>query len=312
MKTMQVNSSLEGPVLVEREARNPEPASGQILIRVHAAGVTPSELRWYPTTHAVSGASRINAVPGHEFSGVVAAVGDGGGGFKVGDEVYGMNDWFADGATAEYCLTAPLSIAIKPRNLTHELAATVPIGALTAWQGLFDRAKLQPGQHVLIHGGSGAVGHFAVQLAHNHGAYVVSTASGQYAETVRQLGADEVLDYRTTRFETLLEDIDVVFDTVGGETLARSWDVLAPGGRMISIAADAEGATDQRVKDAFFIVEPNQSQLVTLTTLLEERRIKTFLKASFPFERSSEAYEGKSETKTGIGKFIISVIPTPQ
>ena len=121
-----------------------------MLICVYAAGVTPTELLWSPTTRTKQGEQRTRAVPAHEFSGVIAAVGKGAGGFNVGDEIYGMNDWFADGAAAEYCLTQPQNIARKPRTLTHELAATVPIGALTAWQGLFNRAKMQSGERVLI------------------------------------------------------------------------------------------------------------------------------------------------------------------
>ena len=158
-------------------AASPEPGEGELLIRVHAAGVTPTELGWYPTNYAKDGSPRKGAVPGHEFSGVVAALGKNANGFQEGQEVYGMNDWFADGATAEFCVTQAQSIALKPATLTYEEAATVPIGALTAWQGLLDRAKIQPGERVLVHGGGGAVGIFAVQLAHLHGAHVIATAS---------------------------------------------------------------------------------------------------------------------------------------
>ena len=165
-------------------------------------------------------------MPGHEFSGVVAAVGGEADGFKVGDEIYGMNDWFADGATAEFCLTQPQNVALKPKSLSHELTATVPIGALTAWQGLLDRAKILAGERVLIHGGAGAVGLFAVQLAHLHGAHVIATASAENAELVKQLGADQVIDYKASRFEDEVRNVDVVFDAVGGETLERSWGVL--------------------------------------------------------------------------------------
>src|SRR5262249_787889 len=163
---MRLNDAVDGPLLVAATLTQPQPADGELLIRVRAAGVTPTELLWYPTTHTKQGGVRTSAVPGHEFSGVIAVLGKGANDFSVGDEVYGMNDWFADGATAEFCLTQPQNIALKPKALTHELAATVPIGALTAWQGLFDRAKLQSGERVLIHGAAGAVGLFAVQLAH--------------------------------------------------------------------------------------------------------------------------------------------------
>ena len=145
MKAMRVNGSGQGPVLVAAELPEPQPAEGELLVRVQAAGVTPTELVWYPTTHTKEGGPRTNAVPGHEFSGVVAALGKGVHDFNVGDEIYGMNDWFADGATAEFCLTQPQNIALKPKSLTHELAATVPIGALTAWQGLINPRRCRPG-----------------------------------------------------------------------------------------------------------------------------------------------------------------------
>src|SRR5262245_58627452 len=174
---MRVNNAQPGPILVAAALPQPQPRDGELLIRVRATGVTPTELLWYPTTHTREGGTRAGAVPGHEFSGVIAALGEGVDGFNVGDEIYGMNDWFADGATAEYCLTQPQHVAIKPKALTHELAATVPIGALTAWQGLSNRAKMGSGERALIHGAAGAVGLFAVQLAHLQGAYVIATAS---------------------------------------------------------------------------------------------------------------------------------------
>src|SRR5271169_5495674 len=152
MRAMQVNNSTQGPALIATVVPRPRPGEGELLIRVCAAGVTPTELLWYPTTQKKDGTPRKGAVPGHEFSGVVAELGKNINGFEVGQEIYGFNDWFADGATAEFCLTTPQSIAGKPATLTHEAAATVPIGALTAWQGLLERAKIQPGERVLIQG----------------------------------------------------------------------------------------------------------------------------------------------------------------
>ena len=186
-----------GPDTIVAALTQPQPRDGELLIPVRASGVTPTELLWYPTTHTKEGRTRTSAVPGHEFSGVIAALGKGVNDFNVGDEIYGMNDWFVDGATAEFCLTQPRNIAPKPKSLTDELAATVPIGALTAWQGLFDRAKMQSGERVLIHGAAGTVGLFAVQLAHLQGAYVIATASADNTEFVKHLGADEVIDYKT-------------------------------------------------------------------------------------------------------------------
>jgi NADPH:quinone reductase-like Zn-dependent oxidoreductase len=307
MKAMQVNKVDQGPRLVLVELQKPEPGLGEILVHVHAAGVTTTELSWYPTTHTKSGTERPRAVPGHEFSGVITAIGKGVQDFEVGDEVYGMNDWYADGATAEFCITVPQNIARKPATLSHEAAASVPIGALTSRQGLIDRAKLEQGERVLIHGGAGAVGIYAVQLAHMRGARVITTVSTQDIEFVKRLGADEVIDYKASRFEKEVRDVDVVFDAVGGDTLDRSWGVLKPGGRMITIAADGEGTTDQRVRDAYFIVEPNQKQLVEIAKQLDAGYLRAFVKTTIPLNEASAAYSGAVRDKRGHGKIVISV-----
>ncbi len=307
MKALQLTSMQHEPRLIVEDLPRPEARDGEVLIRVYAAGVTPAELQWYPTTHTKEGAARIGAVPGHEFSGIVAALGGDVSGFQVGDAVYGMNDWFADGATAEFCVTAPQSIARKPTTLSHELAATVPIGALTAWQGLLDRAKIQPGERVLIHGGSGAVGLLAVQLACLHGAHVIATASGKNVEFVKKLGAVEVIDYQTARFEDTATGMDVVFDAVGGETLERSWNVLKPGGRMVTIASDSEGIAEQRVKDAFFIVEPSQQQLIEIAKLIDGNQLKTFVNAAVSLNEAAAAYYGELNIKRGYGKTVVNV-----
>jgi NADPH:quinone reductase-like Zn-dependent oxidoreductase len=177
--------------------------------------------------------------------------------------------------------------------VSHEEAASVPIGAPTAWQGLYERAKSENGERVLVHGGAGAVGLFAVQLAKLRGAHVVATASERNIEFVKELGADEVLDYTKVRFEETVREMDVVFDTVGGETLRRSGSVLKSGGRMITIAADVEGSADEREKKAFFIVEANAEQLRKIGDLLEEKRLRTVVDTVLPFSEASAAYAGK-------------------
>lgn len=269
----------------------PEPQSGELLIRVSAAGVTPTEKLWYPTTHYGDGSARPHAIPGHEFSGTVAAIGAGTTGYAVGDPVFGCNDWFAEGATAEFCIAQPSALAIKPASLSHVEAAAAPIGALTAWQGLHLRARLQKGDRLLIHGGAGAVGLFAVQLAHRAGAQVTATASKANVDLLKQLGAAEVIDYRASCFEDAGR-FDVVFDAVGGETLDRSWSVLNDGGRLVTIAADAESTNDPRVKSAFFIVEQNGAQLAELATLFDSGELRSFVKAELPLEDADGAYNG--------------------
>lgn len=307
MKAMVVNSAEDGPLLIPAEVPKPAPREGEVLIRVRATGVTPSELQWYPTTHTKEGGVRTQAIPGHEFSGEVAEIGRSVGSLKVGDEVYGMNDWFADGATAEFCVTKPENIALKPKWLCYEEAASVPIGALTAWQGLEDRAKVQKGERVLIHGAAGGVGVFAVQLARFCGAYVIATASARKKRFVTQLGAKEVIDYTETRFEEKVGPVDIVFDAVGGETLARSWGVLKAGGRMVTIASDSESAADPRVKNAFFIVEPNQKQLMEVAEQLDDGTLQAFFSAVVPLEDAAAAYGRTLGYKQGYGKVVISV-----
>lgn len=282
----------------------PEPQAGEILVQVIAAGVTPTEKLWYPTTHNADGTPRSKAIPGHEFSGIVSAVGEGVTDYRPGDRVFGMNDWFAEGATAEFCIAKPADIALKPSSLSSIEAASIPISALTAWQGLHDHAKLQKGERILIHGGAGAVGLFVVQLAKSLGAYVIATASGTNIDLLKQLRVDEVVDYRQQRFEDAGK-VDVVFDTVGGETLTRSWDVLGPNGRLVTIAADAEGATEPRVKDAFFIVELNGEQLAVIGKMFDSNQLKAFVKAELSLDEADHAYSG---TATGNpGKLVIRI-----
>jgi NADPH:quinone reductase-like Zn-dependent oxidoreductase len=307
MKTMRLSDSAQPPVLIEENIPRPQPRRGELLVRVYAAGVTPTELQWYTTTHRKNGERRSRAVPGHEFSGVIAAVGEDTAGFDTGQEVYGMNDWFSDGALAEYCITQPTSVAQKPPSLTHVEAASVPIGTLTAWQGLFDRARLQAGERVLVHGGAGAVGVFAIQLARFHGAHVTATASTRNLAFVSQLGAEQVIDYRAVRFEDNVREMDVVFDTVGGETLQRSWAVLKPGGRLITIAADSEATSDDRVKQAFFIVEPNHEQLTRIGELLEAGDLHPVVDAVLPLAQASTAYTGEVRQRRGRGKLVVAV-----
>jgi NADPH:quinone reductase-like Zn-dependent oxidoreductase len=277
--------------LVIGDLPQPRPGRDEVLVKVYCAAVTPTEFNWFPTLNTRKGEPRpFPIVLGHEFSGIVAEPGEAVSAPKVGDAVYGMNDWFADGAQAEYCVAPVTAIAPKPRTLDHAKSAVVPISALTAWQGLFDRCKLKGGERVLIHGGAGGVGVFAVQLARWHGAHVIATASAHNLDFVRSLGAHDVFDYETTHFNQLARDIDVVFDAVGGETLVQSWNVLRPGGRVVTIAAQSEAASDQRARDAFFIVESNRTQLDEVARLLDAGTIRPLVEAVFALAQAGEAY----------------------
>jgi NADPH:quinone reductase-like Zn-dependent oxidoreductase len=309
MKAMRyVQGDDSGTFELTKDAPKPDPGPGQILIQVSAAGVTPTELLWYPTHHQKDGSPRMAPIPGHEFSGVVETLGEGVDAFRVGEEVYGLNDWFEEGATADYCLTLPAFIATKPRRLSHEEAAAVPIGALTAWQGLHDRTQLQAGERVLIHGGSGAVGVFAIQLARIIGAEVITTASKRNEAFLKELGATQVIDYKEEDFTKVIDGpVDVIFDGVGGETLDRSWSLLKPGGRLTTIAAASEETADQRVKDAFFIVEPSHYQLCKIARQLDEGTLKVFVDAVVPLEEAPDAYAGKVKSRAGRGKVVVSL-----
>jgi len=271
----------------------PTPGDGEILVRVHAAAVTPSELLWVPTWTTRAGAPRpFPVIPGHEFSGTVHAVGPGTP-VAAGAAVFGMNDWFRDGVQAEFCVARAADVVAKPPSVDHAHAAATPISALTAWQGLIERGRLAAGERVLIHGAAGAVGLFAVQVAKWRGAHVIATASAHNVAFVRELGADEVIDYRAQRFEDAAGAVDVVFDTVGGETLAHSWDLLGPSGRMVTIAAAGEQTQEPRVRDAFFIVEANAQQLAAVADMMAAGRLRAVVSQVFALADVRAAYEHK-------------------
>ncbi len=275
-----------------------------MLVRVRAAAVTPTELLWAPTWTTRDGGPRpLPVIPGHEFSGDAAGLGEGVTAVGVGEAVYGMNDWFGDGAQAEYCLARAADVARKPVSVDHAHAAVTPISALTAWQGLFERARLAAGQHVLIHGAAGGVGLFAVQLARWRGARVTATAAAGNLDFVRGLGADEVIDYRAERFEERVRGVDAVFDTVGGDTLRRSWGVLKPGGRLVTIAASEEGSQDERTQAGFFIVEPRRAELEEVARLIDGGEVRPVVGAEFPLADALLAYRHKPAR----GKVVLRV-----
>jgi NADPH:quinone reductase-like Zn-dependent oxidoreductase len=306
MKAVRLYGSRGNARVVLEETPTPEIGEGQVLVRVHATAVTPGELEWYPTLHTPKGDPRSRQILSHEFSGVIEEVAAGITGLEKGDAVYGMNNWFMDGAAAEYCISTPTEIAPKPKALDHVHTAAVPISGLTAWQALFEHGRLEAGQKVLIHGGAGGVGSFAIQLAAWKGASVATTVSEANAEFVRGLGAAQVIDYQKSRFEEVVNDADVVLDLVGGDTLKRSFMAIKKGGRVVTVATNAESSEDPAVKGAFLIVETRREQLIELAKLIDAGKIRPIISEVFPLEKADQAYF-PVQKKAVPGKFVIRV-----
>jgi 2-dehydropantoate 2-reductase len=275
------------------EAPLPSLSEDDALVRVHALSITPSELHWSATYTSRDGTPRLPSIPGHDVSGVVERVGPRATATKVGDAVYGLTDFWRDGTAAEYVAVRADDLAPKPATLNHAQAATVPLSALTAWQGLFDHAALDRGQTVLVHGASGGVGTYAVQLARWCGARVIGTARAPDAGLLKDLGCDEVIDYSATRFEDQVAGLDVVLDTVGGDTLERSWRVLRRGGTLVTTAGNVNGENVPRygVRAISFLVEPRRSQLVEIGRLIDAGILLPIQEATFSLQGMREAYE---------------------
>jgi NADPH:quinone reductase-like Zn-dependent oxidoreductase len=303
---LERKSGPEGLVL--GEIPRPSPDAGEVLIKVYATTVMPSEFSWFPTFQLPSGAPRpFPVVLSHELAGEIEALGAGVNTFKVGDEVYGVNNWFANGAQAECCVAPAASVARCPETLDHVQSAVVPISALTAWQGLFERSNLKKGQRVLIHGAAGGVGAFAVQLAKWRGASVIAAVSRRNFDFVRSLGADVVIDYRAQRFEDESREVDVVFDAVGGDTLKRSWELLREGGKLVTVASQSADSAEQRVRDAFMLMQANGPQLAEIAGLIDAGTLLVYSQGAFPLVQARDAYERASQGNMR-GKIALSVV----
>ena len=291
MKAIYLNKQGEAEALVSGDIAQPVVADGQALVKVHATAIMPTELDWYTTFKTPSGEARaFPIVLSHEFSGTIASTGPNVSGWKAGEAVYGLNDWFINGAEAEFCVCAATGIARKPATLRHDEAAIVPISALTAWQGLFERIELERGDRVLIHGAAGGVGTFAVQLARWRGAHVIATASAHNIDFVRALGADEVIDYKAMRFEEVVRGVHAVFDTAGGETLRKSWGVLIKGGKLVTVSSQIEKSADQRSRDAFMLVRADGEQLEEIGNLIDAGELRVFQETAYPIADAKAAY----------------------
>ena len=250
-------------------------------------------------------------IPGWDLSGVVEEIDAGpaaAGRFKKGDEVYSVPDASRDGAYAEYIVVRESELALKPKSLHHIRAAAVPLAALTAWQSLFDTAQLQPGQRVLIHAGSGGVGHFAVQLAKWKGAHVLATASTKNQDLLRELGVDEPIDYTQQRFEDVARNIDTVLDTIGGETQERSWSVLKKGGVLLSLVQppSEEKAEELGVRAAFVAGHPSGAQLAEIAKMIDSGKLAPIIDRILPLSEARRAHE-LSQSGHVRGKIVLRV-----
>jgi NADPH:quinone reductase-like Zn-dependent oxidoreductase len=285
----------------------PAPGVDQVLVRVAAAGVGPWDALIREQKSAVNVALPITL--GSDFSGVVHSVGSDVEHFRAGDAVYGGTNSDFIGAYAEYVLASAKMIATKPKSLSFQEAASVPVVAVTAWQMLFDYAKAEAGQSVLIHAAAGSVGVYAVQLARRAGLHIFATASSKDISFVQSLGAGTVIDYKTTRFEDVVPQVDIVLDMVGGETGERSFRVLKPDGILVSVVSDAVRPPDApaSVRSVFFLVEITNERLEKLTELFNRGELKTRVGTVLPLDQARVAHEMLAGAPHAGGKIILNV-----
>jgi NADPH:quinone reductase-like Zn-dependent oxidoreductase len=248
-------------------------------------------------------------VLGWDVSGVVDAVGPEVRRLKVGDEVFSRSDIARDGAYAEFIVIKESEVALKPKAIDHIHAAALPLAGLTAWQTLFVAGGLVAGQRVLIHAAAGGVGHLAVQLAKWKGAHVIGTASAKNHDFLRKLGADQVIDHATVKFETATEPVDLVLDTLGGEIQERSWQVLKPGGILVSVVnpPSAETAARHGVRQAFVFIEPDAGQLAEIAALVDGEKLKVIVETILPLADATRGQE-LSERGHTRGKIVLRVV----
>jgi NADPH:quinone reductase-like Zn-dependent oxidoreductase len=307
MKAVQINEFGGRNVLMLNDIAIPTPTENEILIKVKSASVNPVDWKIREGYLQPLLNHTLPLTLGWDVSGEVAAIGENVTNFKIGDAVYSRPNIAKNGSYAEYQTVTADEVALKPNSLTWQEAAGVPLAALTAWQSLYELAKLQAGERVLIHAGSGAVGQFAIQLAKLRGAYVYTTTSSRNTELVKRLGADQAIDYRQEDFSELT-DIDVVFDTIGGDTQANSWKTLKQGGRLVSITQNPDEAiaTQYGVSAFFCFVQPNREQLAKLAEFADAGQLTVNIDSEFRLDQVAEAHE-RSETGRAQGKIIINV-----
>ncbi|MFI8325581.1 NADP-dependent oxidoreductase [Streptomyces sp. NPDC085529] len=296
-------------VLKEVTLPRPTPGPSEILVAVRAAGVNPTDWK-----HRAAGVflDRMPLVLGWDVSGVVEAVGFGVTLFKPGDEVFGMLPYpHGVGSHAEYVTGPARSFARKPADVDHVQAGALPLAALTAYQAIVDTAGIGPGRRVLIHAAAGGVGHLAVQIAKARGAYVIGTASAAKHDFVRSLGADEVVDYRTTDFRDVVRDVDMVLDPLSGDTRSRSLDVLRPGGLLVSLLPgtdpdEAAKAAARGVRVETLLVEADHAGMNAVADLVASGALRAHVEAVFPLADAAKAH-ALGETGRTTGKLVLTV-----
>jgi NADPH:quinone reductase-like Zn-dependent oxidoreductase len=303
MQAIQVHDYGGPEVLMLEKVQLPQPNADQVLIRVKAAGVNPADWKYRAGLYKQFMPLKFPWTPGLDGSGIVEAVGANVTTLKKGDEVYGI----IAGGYAEYALALANEVQLKPADLIFEQAAALPVGVLTAWGAVIETAKVETGQRVLVHGAAGGVGSYVVQLARWRGANVIGTASADNVDFVRSLGAETVIDYNATPFETVVRDVDVVIDTVGGDIPDRSWQVLRQGGVFVTIAARlADDAGAKHGVRAMAAGRASADKLQVISELLESKEIKPVVGAVFPLADAQKAQE-LSYTGHGRGRIILHI-----
>ncbi|MBV9749617.1 MAG: NADP-dependent oxidoreductase [Acetobacteraceae bacterium] len=297
-----------GPeVLQIEDVPVPEPRDDEVVVKVVAASINPVDYKTRSGSYPAVTEDQLPVTLGRDLSGTVELLGSRAHTLKKGDPIFAMLGRDR-GAYARYVLVKAVEMAAKPGNLDHIQAAAVPLAGITAWQGLFDHGGLRAGQRVLIHGGTGGVGHFAVQFAKARGATVLTTVAGDDKAFARELGADEAIDYKTQRFEDVARDIDVVFDLIGGETQERSWSVLKPGGIIVSTLAkpDEAKAKQHGARGTNFMARENGEQLAEIGRLIEEGKVRPFIAGVFPFD-VVQAAQSRLEQGNVPGKIVLDL-----
>jgi NADPH:quinone reductase-like Zn-dependent oxidoreductase len=307
MKAVRVHSFGPPKVISVEDVPEPEPGDGEVVVQVKAAGVGPWDA-WIRSGKSVL-PQPLPLTLGSDLSGVIHSIGVGVEGLQTGDEVFGVTNERFTGAYAEYAAAKAAMIAPKPKSLNHAHAASVPVVAVTAWQMVFELAQLAPGQSVLVHGGAGNVGAYAVQLAKRAGAMVIATASAKDATYARSLGADGVIDYRARRFEEQVKDMDAVLDTVGGEILDRSYGVVKRGGILVSAATrpSNEKAEQHGVRALFFLVAVTTERLRKIAELIDAGKLKTQVGEVLWLNEARQAHEMLEGAPHRRGKIVIKV-----